>query len=117
MENTAENRLGPDLALDAAYQPATYGKPKTGKGRWCILYANGGQDQLGFLWQGANGGLGFVPSSDAGIQRNPEFYAAFSKAAGLKVPSITVFNDYAGRAGLGLSAGPVEEGDLDTLPA
>lgn len=111
-----EQRLGPDLDLDPVYEPATYGLPKTGMGRWVILYANQGEDQLGYLWCGDNGALGYVPSSDKGVTRVPAFYQAFSKAARDKVPAQTVFDAYAEQGTLGLSAGPVEYGDLDTLP-
>ena len=114
-ELTAE-RLGGPVEFDPVYQPPVFDAPKEGPGRWCILYTNGGQTQLGYLWQGENGSLGFQPSSDAGVQRVPEFYQAFSRAAGQGTPARDVFSDWAGRAGLGLSAGPVQEGDLNTLP-
>lgn len=115
-ELTAE-RLGGDPGLAPVYQPATYGEPKEGPGRWVILYANGGADQLGYIWCGDNGALGFVPSSDKGVQRVPEFYTAFSKAAEARTPAGEVFDHYAGLAGLGLSAGQVEYGTMDTLPS
>lgn len=112
---TAE-RLGGPVEFDPVYQPPVYDQPKTGPGRWCVLYAQGGTVQLGYLWQGDNGSLGFQPSSDAGVGRVPEFYQAFSRARAANSSARDVFQDWAGRAGLGLSAGPVTEGDLDTLP-
>lgn len=115
VENTAENRLGPDLVLAPKHQPATYGGTRAGHGQWVVLYAQGGQVPLGHLWA-TDTGLGFVPTTEAGIQRVPEFYAAFSAAAVAGTPAMDVFREYAGKASLGLSAGPVSEGDLDTLP-
>lgn len=113
----AEDRLGKDLALSAKSQPPTYSGPKTGRGRWVTLWTNQGRDQLGYLWVSeTGGGLGFVPSSDKGIQRVPEFYQAFSGAKAAGTPAMDVFLDWAGRHGQGLSAGEVETGDLDTLP-
>lgn len=112
----ADRRLGVDLSMTPAYQPKTFPDRRTGHGRWCLLYAQGGQVALGYLWHSDAGGLGFVPSSREGVTRVPEFYKGFSAAAKAGSTARVVFDDYAARAGLGLSAGPVTEGDLDTLP-
>lgn len=116
-EYPASERLGADMALEPVSQPASYGEPKEGPGRWVILYANGGADQLGYIWCGDNGALGFVPSSDKGVTRVPAFYTAFSKAAAQKTPAGEVFAYYAEQGGLGLTAGQIEYGSLDTLPS
>lgn len=110
----AEQRLGPDLAPEATYQPAVYEGSKSGPGQWVTLYS--GEQELGILWTSdAGDGLGFIPTTPAGIVRVSELYPAFSRAAALGVPAREVFLDYAGRASQGLSAGPVERGDLDDL--
>lgn len=112
----AEKRLGSDLALTPEYQAPAFTAPKTGPGRWCVMYAQGGEVVLGVLWTSDAGGLGFIPSTTQGIQRIPEFYKGFSAAKAKRQKASTVFNDWASRASLGLSAGPVVQGDLDTLP-
>jgi hypothetical protein len=111
----AADRLGPDLALDPVYQPTSYAGPREGWGRWVILYGLGGV-QLGYLWA-TETGLGFVASSDAGLVRLPEFYTAFHKAAEFGAPTGDVFDAWAAKDGQSLSAGPVGEGDVATLPA
>lgn len=112
-----EQRLG-TAQFTAAYSPDAYTEPKAGPGQVVTLYAQGGAVQLGYLWTSDAGGLGFVPTSDAGVQRVPEFYRGFSKAKAARTKAATVFQDYAGRGGLGLSAGPIRRvDDLATLPA
>lgn len=108
------DRLDQDLQFQTVYAPEFYpGRPE-GRGRWCLLYAHG--EPLGYLWTDDDEGLGFRASSDAGIQRTPEFARAFSAARKAGTPAAEVFDAWADRAGLGLSAGPVESGDLNTLP-
>lgn len=109
----AAERLGTDLSLDAAYQPATYPGTKTGPGSWVTLQS--GEQELGVLWVSDAEGIGFIPTTPAGILRVAELYPAFSRAAALGTPARDVFDHYAGMASQGLSAGPVEHGDLDTL--
>lgn len=112
----SRERLSAPLEMRAVYQPPTYAEPREGPGRWVILYADAGEVELGYLWTGDNGGLGFVPSSDRGIVRTPDFYMGFSAAKAAGTPAGDVFDHYAGRSSLGLSAGPVTEGDLDAFP-
>lgn len=108
------DRLDQDLQFQTVYAPEFYpGRPE-GQGRWCILHAHG--EQLGYLWTDDDEGLGFVATSDAGIQRTPEFAQAFSKARGLRTRATDVYDAWAERVGLGLSAGPTTSGDLDSLP-
>lgn len=109
-------RQDQDLEFVTEYAPAHYAPPKDGRGRWVLLATDAGDTPLGYLWTSDEGGLGYVPTTDQGRQRTPEFYQAFSRAAALGVPAADVFADWASRAGLGLSAGPIQEGDLDTLP-
>lgn len=111
----AEDRLGPDMELDPAYQPATFPGAREGQGRWLILYGLEGV-QLGYLWA-TDTGLGFVPSSDQGVSWVPEFYTAFQKAAEAGADPKDVFDAWAEKAGQALYAGPVSEGDVATLPS
>jgi hypothetical protein len=111
----AAERLGPDLLLEPVHQPKAFTGPREGQGRWVILYGLGGV-QLGYLWS-TDTGLGFVPSSDAGIARLPEFYTAFQQAAAVNADPADVFDAWADRDGQALYAGPVTEGDVATLPA
>lgn len=111
-----QERLG-TAQFTADYSPAAYTEPKAGPGQVVTLYAQGGAEQLGYMWVSDAGGLGFVPTSDAGVQRVPEFYRGFSRAAEARTPAADVFADWAARASLGLSAGePQRVDDLATLP-
>ena len=107
-------RIDQDLEFETVYAPDFYPGHATGPGRWCLLYAHG--ETLGYLWTDDAEGLGFRASSAAGIQRTPEFAKAFSKARAAGTPAPEVFDAWSERAGQGLSAGPVTQGDLDTLP-
>lgn len=110
-----KERLDQPLQFQTQYAPPFYPDALEGPGRWCILYAHG--EQLGYVWTNDRDGLGFVASSNAGRVRTPEFAQAFSAAKDLGTPASEVFDAYADKAGLGLSAGPVTHGDLATLPA
>lgn len=109
-----DNNRWDDMDLTPQFQPPTYAGAKTGQGRWVILHSH--DEQLGYLWTNDTDGIGFVPTSQAGIQRVPEFYQAFSGGADAGTPAADVFDHYAGFYGQGLNAGQVESGDLDTLP-
>lgn len=106
-------RLGGALSFQAAYQPPVYRGSRHGAGRWCPLYAHG--EPLGYLWTNDVDGIGFLPTTTAGIVRGAEFAMALSTAAGHGTPVGEVFDHWAGYASLGLQAGPVVNGDLDTL--
>lgn len=108
-------RLGGEVPLDAAYQPAHYSADRTGPGRWFLLEAHG--DELGYVWTNGRDAMGFAATTDAGRTRTPEFTRAFQAAAAVGTPPADVFDHWAAMASLGLSAGPVENGDLDTLGA
>lgn len=110
----AADRLGPDLALTPVHQPKAFTGPREGQGRWAILYGHEGA-QLGYMWA-TDTGLGFVPTSDQGIQWVPEFYTAFQHAAEVGADPADVFDAWAEKAGQALYAGPVSEGDVATLP-
>lgn len=106
-------RIDQDLRFTTAYAPPFYPDRKEGPGRWCLLYAHG--NPLGWLWTNDRDGLGFIATTDAGIQRTPEFAQAFSAAKAEGTPAGDVFDAWAERVGQGLAASPVETGDLDTL--
>ena len=110
-ELTAE-RLGGPIRSGTGLLPGWYG-PKEGPGRWFPLFAHG--QPLGYVWTNDDDGLGFWPTTDAGRVRTPEFVVAFRGAKMAKAPATEVFNHWAAMASLGLSAGPVEAGDLTTL--
>ena len=113
-ENAAE-RLGGELPLESAYQPPVFTGAPVGPGRWFTLYARSGEQELGVCWTSDAGGLGYMPTTEAGIVRTPEFVLAFSRAAGVGTAASDVFDYWASLAGLGLSAGPVHQGDLDAI--
>lgn len=108
-----EDRLGGRIDFDAVYEPVNYAGRRTGRGRWFPLFAAG--DPLGYVWTNDADGLGFMATTDAGRVRTAELVAAFQVAAGLGTPATVVFDHWAGLGSLGLAAGPVAEGDLDTL--
>lgn len=108
-----EARQDQELHLETAYAPAFYRDPMTGPGRWFVLYAHG--HPLGLIWTNDADGLGFIPANDAGIARTPELAQAFSRAKAAGTPATDVFAYYADLAGLGLQAGEVRTGTLDTL--
>jgi hypothetical protein len=101
------------LEFQTVYAPAFYRGRLTGRGRWVPLYAHG--DLLGVVWTDDDDGLGFLSQTPAGISRTPELAQAFSRAKAAGTPASDVFDYYASLAGMGLSAGPVESGSLDTL--
>jgi hypothetical protein len=107
-----EKRLGGDLQFGGTVLPAWHTQP-VGEGRWFPLFAHG--EPLGYVWTNDRDGLGFIPTSDLGITRVPEFVLAFRAAYRPDEPPTRVFDHWAGYAALGLQAGPVEHGRLDTL--
>lgn len=106
-------RQDQDLQMETVYAPAFYRDRMEGPGRWVPLAAHG--EPLGILWTNDQDGLGFIPTTDAGRLRTPEFAQAFSAAKASGAAATDVFNAWADRDGQGLSAGPVTTGDLDTL--
>lgn len=109
-----EARLGDAIVTTTVYAPAQYPGEKVGPGRWVTL--TGPQGVIGDLWcSDTVEGIGFVPRSDDGIRRVPEFYTAFSGAAGAGTPAREVFDYWADRASIAIAAGPVQTGDLGDL--
>lgn len=109
----AEARLGGDLLFGGTVQPGWYGDP-TGPGRWFLLSAH--DEPLGWVWTNDRDGLGFMATTEAGRQRTPEFVLSFRAAAQAGKATVSeVFDYWAGLATLGLQAGPLQQGDLDTL--
>lgn len=107
-------RLGGDLEQDLVYRPPGFHGQPHGPGRWCPLFMAG--KPLGYLWTNDTDGLGFRATTDPGRVRTAEFTHAFQQAAKVGATPTEVFDWWAGMASLGLAAGPVETGDLDTLP-
>jgi hypothetical protein len=106
-------RLGGRIGFEAAYTPPRYPGSRHGAGRWFRLAAHG--EDLGYMWTNDVDAIGFIPTTTAGIVRQPEFVHALSRAAGHGTPVQEVFDHWAGYASLGLQAGQVVNGDLDTL--
>lgn len=109
----ARERLGGDLQFGGTVQPGWYAQP-TGPGRWFLLYAHG--EPLGYVWTNDRDGLGFRATTDAGRSRTPEFVLAFRAAYQAGVEASAVFDHWANLAGLGLQAGQVTNGTLETMP-
>lgn len=106
-------RLGGEVQFQAVYQPPVYEGSRHGAGRWVPLTAHG--EALGYLWTNDVDGIGFLPTTTAGIIRGAEFAMSLSAAAGHGTPVQEVFDHWAEMATQGLAAGQVVQGDLDTL--
>lgn len=107
-----EQRLGGDLQFGGTVLDGWY-DPREGPGRWCLLSAHG--EPLGYLWTNDAEGLGFAATTSLGWDRTPEFVVSLRRAKWAGSTATEVFDHWATSASLGLQAGPVESGDLDTL--
>lgn len=108
----ARARLAGDIQFGGTVQDGWYGD-KAGPGRWFLLSMH--DDPLGYVWTNDDDGLGFWPTTDAGRLHTPDLVLAFRQAKHQDATASIVFDYYSDLATLGLQAGPVQEGDLETL--